>query len=134
MYKRQVVIGRSILVGKPAALMLLERNATVSIVHSRTKDIEQVVSRADIVVAAVGRPHMVKASWIKPGAIVIDVGINRLEDGSLTGDVDFKDVREVAGAITPVPGAVGPMTVAMLIWNTFNNWKNNNHEGTKGAK
>lgn len=116
--KRAVVIGRSILVGKPIALMLLERNATVTIAHSRTQDLASVVREADIVIAAVGRPDMVKGSWIKPGAVVIDVGINRKADGKLTGDVDFAEAKEVASAITPVPGGVGPMTIAMLLSNT----------------
>lgn len=121
--KKAVVIGRSILVGKPVALMLLERNATVTIVHSRTSKIEAEVASADIVVAAVGKPEMVKESWIKPGAIVIDVGINKLQDGKLVGDVDFASVSKKAGAITPVPGGVGPMTVIMLIQNTVRNFK-----------
>jgi methylenetetrahydrofolate dehydrogenase (NADP+)/methenyltetrahydrofolate cyclohydrolase len=120
-----VVIGRSILVGKPMAQLLLGENCTVTIAHSRTKDLPEVVRRADIVVAAVGRPEMVKADWVKPGATVIDVGINRLppaegaEKGRLVGDVDFAGVSEVAGAITPVPGGVGPMTIAVLLRNTI---------------
>lgn len=120
-----VVIGRSILVGKPMAQLLLNANATVTIAHSRTKDLPDVVRRADIVVAAVGRPEMVKAEWIKPGATVIDVGINRLlpeegqAKGRLVGDVDFAHARNVAGAITPVPGGVGPMTIACLLHNTL---------------
>jgi methylenetetrahydrofolate dehydrogenase (NADP+) / methenyltetrahydrofolate cyclohydrolase len=120
-----VVIGRSILVGKPMAQLLLGENCTVTIAHSRTKDLPEVVRRADIVVAAVGRAEMVKADWVKPGAIVIDVGINRLPPaegeakGRLVGDVDFADVSEVAGAITPVPGGVGPMTIAVLLRNTI---------------
>ena len=117
--KTAVVIGRSILVGKPVASMLLERNATVISVHSKTKNIAEVCAQADILVAAVGRPEMVKSNWVKPGAVVIDVGINRMEDGSLTGDVDFKDVQSKCFAITPVPGGVGPMTVAMLMQNTL---------------
>lgn len=124
--KSAVVIGRSNIVGKPMASLLLQANATVTITHSRTKDLPQVVSGADIVVAAVGRPDMVKADWIKAGAIVIDVGINRVEqvvDGEsksrLTGDVDYDDVCTVAGAITPVPGGVGPMTISMLMANTL---------------
>jgi len=121
-----VVIGRSNIVGKPMASLLLARNATVTICHSRTKDLPAVVRGADIVVAAVGRPGMVRGGWIKPGAVVIDVGINRVEkevDGEvktkLTGDVDYDDVAGVAGAITPVPGGVGPMTITMLMFNTL---------------
>jgi len=116
-----VVIGRSNIVGKPMAQLLLGDSCTVTIAHSRTKNIEEVVRRADIVVAAVGRPEMVPGDWIKPGATVIDVGINRIErDGKnkLVGDVDFASASEVAGAITPVPGGVGPMTIACLLANT----------------
>ncbi len=116
--KHAVVIGRSNIVGKPQALMLLEKNATVTIAHSRTKDLATVVRTADIVVAAVGRAKMVKGEWLKPGAVVIDVGMNRDEHGKLCGDVDFESARDVAGAITPVPGGVGPMTIAMLMTNT----------------
>lgn len=111
------VIGRSNIVGKPTALLLLRENATVTVCHSRTRDLASVVSKADIVVAAVGRPGFVTADMIKPGAAVIDVGINRLGDGRLAGDVDFDRVRETAGWITPVPGGVGPMTIAMLLAN-----------------
>ncbi|QEL25575.1 bifunctional methylenetetrahydrofolate dehydrogenase/methenyltetrahydrofolate cyclohydrolase FolD [Bosea sp. F3-2] len=114
-----VVIGRSELVGRPVAQLLLQADCTVTIAHSRTRDLPGVVRRADIVVAAVGRPRMVKGDWIKPGATVIDVGINRLPDGKLTGDVDFTDAAKVAGAITPVPGGVGPMTIACLLKNTL---------------
>ena len=120
-----VVIGRSNIVGKPMAQLLLDANATVTIAHSRTSDLPEVVRRADIVVAAVGRPEMVKADWLKPGATVIDVGINRLAPaegetkGRLVGDVDFEAAKEVAGAITPVPGGVGPMTIAVLLRNTL---------------
>lgn len=114
--KHAVVIGRSTIVGKPQALLLLEKNATVTLCHSRTRDLAGEVRRADVVVAAVGRPGLVKAEWIKPGAAVIDVGINRV-DGRLVGDVDFPAVEPIAGAITPVPGGVGPMTVAMLMKN-----------------
>ena len=124
--KNAVVIGRSNIVGKPMASLLLQANATVTVTHSRTRDLPNVVAGADIVVAAVGRPDMVKADWVKPGAIVIDVGINRVEktvDGEkkmgLTGDVDFDDVCTVAGAVTPVPGGVGPMTITMLMANTL---------------
>ena len=119
-----VVIGRSNIVGKPMAQLLLGESCTVTIAHSRTKDLPEVVRGADIVVAAVGRPEMVKGDWLKPGATVIDVGINRIpgEDGSkgrLVGDVDFASAGEVAGAITPVPGGVGPMTIACLLRNTL---------------
>jgi len=119
--KHAVVIGRSNIVGKPMALLLLQQSCTVTIVHSRTKNIEALCQQADILVAAVGRPHFVKADWVKPGAVVIDVGINRIEqDGKsrLVGDVDFDAVSEVASAITPVPGGVGPMTIACLMYNT----------------
>jgi methylenetetrahydrofolate dehydrogenase (NADP+)/methenyltetrahydrofolate cyclohydrolase len=112
-----VVIGRSNIVGKPMAQLLLRENATVTMAHSRTRDLPAVVRRADIVVAAVGRPEMVKGDWLKPGATVIDVGINRVE-GRLVGDVDFAGASQVAGAITPVPGGVGPMTIAVLLRNT----------------
>ncbi len=121
-----VIIGRSNIVGKPMASLLLAANATVTICHSRTKNLPAVAAAADILVAAVGRPQMVKGDWIKPGAVVIDVGINRIEvevDGEkknrLVGDVDFAGATEVAGAITPVPGGVGPMTIAMLMSNTL---------------
>jgi methylenetetrahydrofolate dehydrogenase (NADP+)/methenyltetrahydrofolate cyclohydrolase len=121
-----VVIGRSNIVGKPMAALLLQANATVTICHSRTRDLAGVVHEADIVVAAVGRPGMVTREWIKPGAVVIDVGINRIEvevDGEikskLTGDVDYESACEVAKAVTPVPGGVGPMTITMLMFNTL---------------
>ena len=114
-----VVIGRSELVGRPVAQLLLQADCTVTVAHSRTRDLPAVVKRADVVIAAVGRPRMVKGDWIKPGAIVIDVGINRLPDGKLAGDVDFAEAVEVAGAITPVPGGVGPMTIACLLKNTL---------------
>ena len=118
-----VVIGRSNIVGKPMALLLLGESATVTIAHSKTRDLPAIVRRADIVVAAVGRPEMVRGDWIKPGATIIDVGINRLptEDGKgrLVGDVAFDEATKVAGAITPVPGGVGPMTIAMLMRNTL---------------
>ena len=121
--KEAVVIGRSNIVGKPMALLLLGDHCTVTIAHSRTRDLPEVVRRADIVVAAVGRPEMVKGDWLKPGATVIDVGINRVSgnDGKsrLVGDVDFASASQVAGAITPVPGGVGPMTIACLIRNTL---------------
>ena len=121
--KEAVVIGRSNIVGKPMAQLLLGESCTVTIAHSRTKDLPEVVRRADIVVAAAGRPEMVKADWIKPGAAVIDVGINRIDAGEgktrLVGDVAFGEVAEVAGAITPVPGGVGPMTIAVLLRNAL---------------
>ncbi len=120
-----VVLGRSNIVGMPMALLLVRANATVTICHSRTQDIPAHTRQADVVIAAVGRPHMVKADWVKPGAVVIDVGVNRVDDPTakkgyrLVGDVDFDAVKEVAGAITPVPGGVGPMTIAMLLQNTL---------------
>ena len=116
--KHAVVLGRSNIVGKPMAQLLLNNNATVTICHSRTKDIEAICAQADILVAAVGRPEMVKADWVKDGAVVIDVGINRV-DGKLIGDVAFNDVSAKASAITPVPGGVGPMTIACLLRNTL---------------
>ena len=112
-----VVVGRSEIVGKPQALLLLERNATVTICHSRTRDLPAVTSAADVLVVAVGRPRMIGAEHVGEGAVVIDVGINRLEDG-LAGDVDFDAVQPKARLITPVPGGVGPMTIAMLLANT----------------
>jgi methylenetetrahydrofolate dehydrogenase (NADP+)/methenyltetrahydrofolate cyclohydrolase len=123
--KEAVVLGRSNIVGLPVSMLLLHRNATVTICHSRTQNLPGVCRRADILVAAVGRPEMVKADWVKPGAAVIDVGVNRVDDPTakrgyrLVGDVDFDDVNEVAGYLTPVPGGVGPMTIAMLMWNTL---------------
>jgi len=117
------VIGRSNIVGKPMAMLLLGESCTVTIAHSRTKDLPDVARRADIVVAAVGRPEMVKGDWLKPGATVIDVGINRIDAGEgktrLVGDVALDEALAVAGAITPVPGGVGPMTIAMLLRNTL---------------
>ena len=113
-----VVVGRSNIVGKPMALMLLNANATVTICHSKTRDLAAITRQADVLVTAVGRPRMIGAAMVKPGAVVIDVGINRLADGKLTGDVDFAPVAEVASRITPVPGGVGPMTIAMLLGNT----------------
>ncbi|HWR66429.1 MAG TPA: bifunctional methylenetetrahydrofolate dehydrogenase/methenyltetrahydrofolate cyclohydrolase FolD [Bellilinea sp.] len=120
-----VVLGRSNIVGMPVALLLVRADATVTICHSRSKDLPGIVREADVLIAAVGRPEMVRADWIKPGAVVIDVGINRIEDASkksgyrLVGDVAFDEVKEVAGFITPVPGGVGPMTIAMLLQNTL---------------
>ena len=128
-----VIIGRSNIVGKPMAQLLLEESCTVTIVHSRTKDIETITRQADILVAAVGRPLMVKSDWIKPGAVVIDVGINRVENPDdtsktmLVGDVDYADVINVASAITPVPGGVGPMTIACLLRNTVEAAFRQNH-------
>jgi methylenetetrahydrofolate dehydrogenase (NADP+)/methenyltetrahydrofolate cyclohydrolase len=112
-----VVVGRSDLVGKPVAFLLLERNATVTMCHSRTRDLPAVCSRADVLIAAVGRAEMIGADYVKPGSTVIDVGINRT-DGGLKGDVEFEAAAERAGLITPVPGGVGPMTIAMLLRNT----------------
>ena len=119
-----VVLGRSNIVGMPVALLLIERNATVTVCHSRTKDLDAVCRAADVLVAAVGRAEMVKKDWVKPGATVIDVGTHRIDDDSekgyhLTGDVAYDEVSEVAGAITPSPGGVGPMTIAMLLNNTL---------------
>ena len=116
--KRAVVIGRSQLVGKPLAALLLARNATVTVAHSRSRDLAAIAREAEVLVAAVGRARLVRASWVRPGAVVLDVGINRLPDGRLCGDVDFAEVQAVAGAITPVPGGIGPMTIAMLLANT----------------
>jgi methylenetetrahydrofolate dehydrogenase (NADP+)/methenyltetrahydrofolate cyclohydrolase len=122
---RTVVLGRSNIVGMPTALLLVRENATVTICHSRTENIPSAIREADIVIAAIGRPKFVRGEWIKPGAMVIDVGINRVEDPGakngyrLVGDVDFEEARQVAGAITPVPGGVGPMTIAMLLKNTL---------------
>ncbi|CAI6055615.1 bifunctional methylenetetrahydrofolate dehydrogenase/methenyltetrahydrofolate cyclohydrolase FolD [Cohnella sp. JJ-181] len=121
--KHAVVIGRSNIVGKPVSILLLREHATVTICHSRTPDLPSVVRGADIVVAAVGVPKLVKADWVKPGAVVIDVGVNRLPDGKLCGDVDYEDVAPVAGWITPVPGGVGPMTITMLMLNTLKSAK-----------
>ena len=124
--KRAVVCGRSELVGKPVALLLQQRNATVTVVHSKTKDIEKVCSQADVLIAAIGRPKFITEDWIKPGAAVIDVGINRV-DGKLCGDVDFENVKEKTSYISPVPKGVGPMTVCMLLSNTLKAYKM--HEG-----
>lgn len=122
---RAVVLGRSNIVGMPTALLLVRENATVTICHSRTENLPAVVRQADILIAAIGKPKFVRGDWIKPGATVIDVGINRVEDATakngyrLVGDVDFEEARQVAGAITPVPGGVGPMTIALLLKNTL---------------
>jgi len=118
--KHAVVIGRSNIVGKPMALMLLAQNATVTICHSRTANLKAITLQADVIVAAVGQRNTVTADMVKPGAVVIDVGMNRNEAGKLCGDVDYEGVRQVAGHITPVPGGVGPMTIAMLMTNTVN--------------
>ncbi|MBI3802287.1 MAG: bifunctional methylenetetrahydrofolate dehydrogenase/methenyltetrahydrofolate cyclohydrolase FolD [Nitrospirae bacterium] len=118
-----VVLGRSNIVGKPAALLLLHRHATVTVCHSKTKNLEEVCRQADILVAAIGKPQFVQKEMVKEGAVVIDVGINRLPDGKIVGDVDFEPVQERAGAITPVPGGVGPMTIAMLLSNTLQSAK-----------
>ncbi|MBI2485460.1 MAG: bifunctional methylenetetrahydrofolate dehydrogenase/methenyltetrahydrofolate cyclohydrolase FolD [Deltaproteobacteria bacterium] len=117
--KEAVVVGRSNIVGKPVSLLLLHRHATVTICHSRTKPLEDVTRRADILVAAMGRANFITGDMVKEGVVVIDVGINRNPDGKLTGDVDFEKVKEKASYITPVPGGVGPMTIAMLLWNTW---------------
>jgi len=117
--KECVVVGRSNIVGKPQAMLLLAANGTVTICHSKTRDLAAVCRRADILVVAIGRPEFVKGSWIKPGAIVIDVGMNRLENGKLAGDVEYTEASAIAAAITPVPGGVGPMTITMLMQNTI---------------
>ncbi len=117
--KECVVVGRSNIVGKPQAMLLLHKNGTVTICHSRTKNLSEVTRRADILVVAVGRADFITGDMIKPGAVVIDVGMNRREDGKLTGDVDFESAEKVAGMITPVPGGVGPMTITMLLENTL---------------
>jgi methylenetetrahydrofolate dehydrogenase (NADP+) / methenyltetrahydrofolate cyclohydrolase len=120
-----VVLGRSNIVGMPVALLLIRANATVTICHSHSKDLPGIIRSADVLVAAVGRPQMVRGDWVKPGAVIIDVGMNRIEDLSktsgsrLVGDVNYEEAKEVAGAITPVPGGVGPMTIAMLLKNTL---------------
>jgi len=114
-----VIVGRSAIVGKPMAALLINADATVTVCHSKTRDLADVVGRADIVVAAVGRPEMIRGAWIRPGAVVIDVGMNRMPNGKLLGDVEFAAAAERAAAITPVPGGVGPMTIAMLLANTL---------------
>ncbi len=126
--KECVVIGRSNIVGKPMAMLLLHENGTVTVCHSKTKNLAEVCRRADILVAAVGRPNFVTADMVKPGAVVIDVGINRLDTGKLCGDVKFDEVSEKAGYITPVPGGVGPMTIAMLMKNTVTAWRIQNEK------
>jgi methylenetetrahydrofolate dehydrogenase (NADP+)/methenyltetrahydrofolate cyclohydrolase len=117
--RHAVVIGRSNIVGKPMALMLLQKNATVTVCHSATPDLSAITRQADVVVAAVGKRNVLTADMVKPGAVVIDVGMNRNDQGKLCGDVDFDVVRQVAGWITPVPGGVGPMTITMLLVNTL---------------
>ncbi len=121
--KEAVIIGRSNIVGKPVSILLLHRNATITICHSRTHPLEEVTRRADILVAAIGRANFVTKDMVKDGVVVIDVGINRDEEGKLTGDVDFEGVKEKASYITPVPGGVGPMTISMLLWNTLESAK-----------
>lgn len=116
--KEVVVVGRSNIVGKPVALMCLAEHATVTLCHSRTRNLAEQVGRADVLIAAVGRPEMIRGEWIKEGAVVIDVGVNRVGDKKLVGDVEFEAARERASAITPVPGGVGPMTISMLLYNT----------------
>lgn len=125
--KRAVVIGRSIMVGKPMAQLLIEANATVTVCHSKTKDIAAVIREADLVVAAIGKPRYVTADMVRDGAVVVDVGINRLPDGKLCGDVDFEAVSPKTSAITPVPGGVGPMTIALLMRNTFDAFWSQTH-------
>lgn len=122
--KEAIVVGRSNIVGKPVSLLLLNRHATVTICHSRTRALPEVTRRADILIAAIGRARFITGDMVKEGAVVIDVGINRLPDGKLSGDADFERVREKASYITPVPGGVGPMTIGMLLWNTFSSAKN----------
>lgn len=122
--KEAVIVGRSNIVGKPVSMLLLHRHATVTICHSRTKPLEEVTRRADILVAAIGRANFITGDMVKEGAVVIDVGINRNEEGKLTGDVDFEAVSQKASYITPVPGGVGPMTISMLLWNTLESAKN----------
>ena len=125
--KRCAVIGRSNIVGKPMAMLLLEQNGTVTVCHSRTKELAEVTSSSDIVVVAIGRPEFLTANMVKPGAVIIDVGINRLSDGRLVGDVKFDEVAKVASLITPVPGGVGPMTITMLLKNTLTAAKRRNN-------
>lgn len=118
--KQAVVIGRSNIVGKPIAQLLLKANATVTMTHSKTKDIEKITAQADVLIAAVGKPRLIGSEWVKEGAVVIDVGVNRDENNRLCGDVDFEAVKEKASIITPVPKGIGPMTIAMLLQNTWN--------------
>ena len=118
--KKCVVLGRSNIVGKPMAHLLLERNGTVTVCHSKTRNLEEETRSADILVVAVGKPEFVKGNMVKPGAVVIDVGINRKDDGKLVGDVEFSSVNQIASYLSPVPGGVGPMTITTLLKNTFN--------------
>jgi methylenetetrahydrofolate dehydrogenase (NADP+)/methenyltetrahydrofolate cyclohydrolase len=127
--KEVVVVGRSNIVGKPVALMCLAQNATVTLCHSRTKDLAEQVGRADVLIAAVGRPEMIKGDWIKEGAVVIDVGVNRVGEKKLVGDVEFESALKRAGAITPVPGGVGPMTITMLLYNTVESARRREKQG-----
>ena len=124
--KNCVIVGRSNIVGKPMAALLLERNATVTVCHSRTKDLASFTKNADVIVAAVGRANFITADMVKDGAVVVDVGINRLDNGKLCGDVDFEAVKDKASFITPVPGGCGPMTIAVLMKNTLVAYKNQN--------
>lgn len=126
--KNCVIVGRSNIVGKPMAALLLERNATVTVCHSRTKDLASFTKNADVIVAAVGRANFITADMVKQGAVVVDVGINRLDSGKLCGDVDFENVKEKASFITPVPGGCGPMTIAVLMKNTLVAYKNQNNK------
>lgn len=129
--KKAVVIGRSNIVGKPVAQLLLNHHATVTITHSRTDNIKEITAEADILIAAVGKPRMVKADWVKEGAIVIDVGVNRDEQNKLCGDVDFEQVKDKCAFITPVPKGVGPMTIAMLLSNTFDAYELHEKEASR---
>jgi methylenetetrahydrofolate dehydrogenase (NADP+)/methenyltetrahydrofolate cyclohydrolase len=117
--REAVIVGRSNIVGKPLALLLLNRHATVTICHTRTRNLAEVTKRADILIAAAGKPEMIRANMVRNGAVVVDVGVNRMEDGHLIGDVAYLEVAEKASYITPVPGGVGPMTIAMLLTNTL---------------
>ena len=117
--KNVTIVGRSNIVGKPAAILMMQKHATITICHSRTHDLSEKVRQADVVVAAIGKAHLIKGDWIKPGAVVLDVGMNRLDNGKLVGDVDFEAASARASYITPVPGGVGPMTITMLLWNTL---------------
>ena len=127
--KEVVMVGRSNIVGKPVALMCLAQNATVTLCHSRTRDLAEQVGRADVLIAAVGRPEMIKGDWIKEGAVVIDVGVNRVGEKKLVGDVEFETALKRAGAITPVPGGVGPMTITMLLYNTVESARRREKQG-----
>ncbi len=126
--KEVVIVGRSNIVGKPVALLCLQKNATVTIAHSKTKDLKKVCSRADVLIAAIGKPKFFNHEYIKDGAVVLDVGINRDENNKLCGDVDFEDVKDKVKAITPVPGGIGPMTITMLMQNTIEAFYKRNGE------